>query len=63
MPSFFSCACFFGPGAPLAYFNDGGVRVILFGSDILPSDSFGSMKDAGIFLGHEKKKNRDFFGL
>ena len=23
----------------------------------------GSMKDAGIFLGREKKKQRDFFGL
>ena len=36
-----------------------------FGSEILPqSDYFGSMKDAGIVLGHKKKKNqRDLFGL
>ena len=27
------------------------------------SDFFGSMKDAGIFLGREKKKQRDLFGL
>ena len=42
------------PGAPLTYFNDGGVRRIFFGSDILAKrDFFGSMKDAGIFLGRE----------
>ena len=35
-----------------------------FGSEILAKgDFFGSMKDAGIFWGHEKKKRRDFFGL
>ena len=34
-----------------------------FGSEILAkSDIFGSMKDAGIFLGREKKQ-RDFLGL
>ena len=34
----------------------------IFGSEILAqSDFFGSMKDAGIFLGH--KKNRGFLGL
>ena len=54
------------PGAPLTCFNDGGggggVRVIFFGSEILArSDLFGSMKDAGIFLGPEKE--RDFFVL
>ena len=44
--------------APLTYFNDGGtgVRVIFFGSEILAkSDCLGSMKDAGIFLGRERK--------
>ena len=42
------------PGVPLTYFNDGGVRRIFFGSDILAKrDFFGSMKDAGIFLGRE----------
>ena len=34
------------------------------GSEILAKgDFFGSMKDAGIFLGREKKKRRDFLGL
>ena len=34
-----------------------------FGSEILAkSDFLGSMKDAGIFLGH-KREQRDFFGL
>ena len=34
-----------------------------FGSEILAkSDFFWSMKDAGIFMGREKKQ-RDFFGL
>ena len=42
------------PGTPLTYFNDGGVRRIFFGSDILAKrDFFGSMKDAWIFLGRE----------
>ena len=45
--------------APLTYFNDGGtgVRVIFFlGSEILAQrDCLGSMKDAGIFLGRERK--------
>ena len=42
------------PGAPLTYFNDGEVRRISFGSDIVAKrDFFGSMKDAGIFLGRE----------
>ena len=36
------------PGAPLTYFNDGG-----------GGDFFGSMKDAGIFLGREN--NRGIF--
>ena len=53
------------PGAPLTHFNDGGGGgpSDFFGSEILAqSDLFGSMKDAGIFLGREKKQ-RDFFGL
>ena len=34
-----------------------------FGSEILAkSDFLGSMKDAGIFWGHEREQ-RDFFGL
>ena len=34
------------------------------GSEILAqSDFFGLVKDAGIFLGREKKKQRDFLGL
>ena len=45
------------PGAPLTYFNDGGGGggpKDFFGSDILAKrDSFGSMKDAGIFWGRE----------
>ena len=44
------------PGAPLTYFNDGvgGGPKDLFGSDILAKrDFFGSMEDAGIFLGRE----------
>ena len=48
------------PGAPLTYFNDGGVRRIFLGSDILAKrDFFGSMIDAGIFLGREN--NRGIF--
>ena len=51
------------PGAPLTYFNGGGVLVIFWGSEILAqSDFFGSMEDAGIFLGR-KKKQKDFSGL
>ena len=49
------------PGAPLTYFNDGGEGGggDFFGSDILAKkDFFGSMKDAGIFLGGEN--NRGF---
>ena len=43
-------------GAPLTYFNNGGGGPSdFFGSEILAqSDIFGSMKDAGIFLGSEK---------
>ena len=48
------------PGAPLTYFNDGGGPKDFFGSDILAKrDFFGSMKDAGIFLGREN--NRGIF--
>ena len=51
------------PGAPLTYFDNGGEEGVgpsdFFGSEILlKSDFFGSMKDAGIVLGHEKKKTR-----
>ena len=54
----------FSPGAPLTYFNDGGGgSSAFFGSEILAKGDFlGSMKDAGIFLGREKKQ-RDFLGL
>ena len=44
------------PRAPLTNFNDGGGGgpKDFFGSDILAKrDFFGSMKDAGIFLGRE----------
>ena len=50
------------PGAPLTYFNDGGGGgpKDFSGSDVLAKrDFFGSMKDAGIFLGHEN--NRGIF--
>ena len=44
----------FDPGAPLTYFNDGGGPKDFIGSDILAKrDFFGSVKDAGIFLGRE----------
>ena len=61
----------FSPRAPLTYFNDerggggggGGGPSDFFGSEILAKGDFlGSMKDAGIFWGREKKQ-RDFFGL
>ena len=42
------------PGGPLTYFNDGGGPKDFLGSEILAKrDFFGSMKDAGIFLGRE----------
>ena len=48
------------PGAPLTYFNDGGGGggpSDVFRSEILAKgDLFGSMKDAGIFLGRKKKQ-------
>ena len=54
--------CFGPPGAPLTYFNEervGGPKDF-FGPDILAKrDLFGSMKDAGIFLGLEN--NRGIF--
>ena len=51
------------PRAPLTYSNDGGLRVIFGGSEILAKSDFGgSMNYAGIFLGREKNK-RDFLGL
>ena len=54
------------PGAPLTYFNDrgegGGGPSDTFGSGVLvKSVFFGSMKDAGIFLGRGRKQ-RDFIG-
>ena len=44
-------------GTPLTYFNEGrGGPSDFFGSEILAiSDFFGSMKDAGIFFGLQKK--------
>ena len=49
-----------GPGAPLTYFNDGGVRRIFLGLTFWPKGIFfGSMKDARIFLGREN--NRGIF--
>ena len=66
--------CIFHPGTPLTYFNDGVVRMIFLGSEILAkSDFFGSKKDAriflcckknrGIFLGCKKKRTKGFFGV
>ena len=55
------------PGAPLTY-NDGGEgggggSKDFFGSDILAKKNFfGSMKDAGIFLGGENNRGI-FFGI
>ena len=52
------------PGAPLTFLMMGGGGGLsdFFGSEILAkSVFFGSMKDAGIFLGCKKK--RDFYGL
>ena len=54
------------PRGPLTYFNDrgrGGQSDFL-GLKFWPTlgDFLGSIKDAGIFLGHEKKQ-RNFFGL
>ena len=67
--------CLGTPGASFTYFNDGGGGgpSDFFGSEILAkSDFVGSMKDAGIFLGREKKEGflwlakkglRDFLGV
>ena len=53
----------FCPGAPLTYFNDGGVRVIFLGLKFWPKVIFfGSMKDSGIF-GESRKKTEGFFGV
>ena len=52
------------PRGPLTYFNDGegGGASDYFWSEIFTEyDLFGSMKNARIFLGHEKK-NRGIFG-
>ena len=43
----------FSPGAPLTYFNDGGVRRIFLGLTFWPNGIFSGLKDAGIFLGRE----------
>ena len=58
------CISIFGSGAPLTYFNDGGGGPSDFcGSEILAKgDFFGSMKDAGNFLGREKKNGGIFLG-
>ena len=50
------------PGAPLTYFNDGGLEWFFWSEILAKGDCFGSMKDAGIFLGRKKKELRDFFG-
>ena len=54
------------PQAPPTYFNDGGGgggSKWFFWSEILAkSDFFESMKDAGIFLGREKR-SKGFFGV
>ena len=50
-------------GPPLTYFNDGGVRVIFLSLKFWPKVIFfGSMKDAGIFWGREKKNGGIFLG-
>ena len=47
----------------LMMMRGGGGLSDFFGSEILAkSDFLWSMKDAGIFLGHEKKKQRNFLG-
>ena len=60
------CISIFGSGAPLTYFNDGGGGggpSDFCGSEILAKgDFFGSIKDAGIFLGREKKTGGIFLG-
>ena len=58
---------FFPPGAPLAYVNDGGGGgggpSNFFRSEILAKSDFWSIKDAGIFLSCNKKKQMYFFRL
>ena len=52
-----------GPHSHILMRGEGVGPSDFFGSEILAkSDFFGSMKDAGIFLGR-KKEQRDFFGL
>ena len=54
---------FFFCSTRCSYFNDRGGPSEFFGSEILgKGDFFGSMKDAGIFLGREKETRRDVFG-
>ena len=55
------------PRGPTHIFSNDGGGGMRGPSDFLRSeiltkgDFFGYMKDAGIFLGHKKKKRRDFF--
>ena len=62
-----------GPHSQILMMRGGGVRMIFLGLKFWPKVIFfGTMKDAGIFLGHEikpkgffgvaKKRLRDFFG-
>ena len=46
------------PGAPLTYFNDGGVRRISLG--LAKRDFFGSERRRDFF--ESRKQHRDFFG-
>ena len=50
------------PGAPLTYFNDGGIRVIFLGLKFWPKVIFlGQIKNREIFWGMLKKCS-DIFG-
>ena len=52
-----------GPHPHILMTGGGGGPSNFFVSGILAKgDVFGSMKGAGIFLGREEKKRRDFFG-
>ena len=50
------------PGAPLTYFNDGGVQVIFLGLKFWPKVIFLGLKDAAIFLGRKKNNGGIFLG-
>ena len=62
---FHSCGVWVrGPGAPLTYFTDRGVRRIFLGLKSWPKGIFyGSMKDAGILWVAKKKQGLIFFFL